>query len=70
MAKVYVVTRAKPMQAEVYVTVKATMKAAEKVVRAEYPNARKEDLHPGMVSFNCKRPDGSWELMFIHEETI
>lgn len=70
MAKVYVVTRAKPMGFERYVTVKATKKEAEKVIRAEYPNARKSENHSDMVDFECKNKDGSWELMFIHEETI
>ena len=70
MAKVYVVTRAKPMGWERYVTVKATKKEAEKVVRAEYPNARKSEMHSDLVSFECKNKDGTWELMFIHEETI
>lgn len=70
MQKVYVVTKAKPMMEEHYVTVKATRKEAERVIRAEYPNARKDSTHPAMDSFTCKNGDGSWIVMFIREETI
>ena len=70
MVKVYVVTKAVPMGPEHYVTVKASKKDAEKVIRADYPNARKDSLHSGFDSYNCKNRDGSWTLMFIREETI
>lgn len=69
--KVYVVTKAKPMMEEVYVTVKATKKEAEKTVRAHYPNARKDSTHPDLDSYVCKnRFDEDWTLMFVREETI
>ena len=70
MAKVYVVTKAVPMGPEHYVTVKASKTDAEKVIRADYPNARKDSLRSGFDSYNCKNRDGSWTLMFIREETI
>ena len=70
MQKVYIVTKAKPMEAEIYVAVKATKKEAEKVVRADYQNARKESDHSGIDSYACKQRDGSWLLMFVREETI
>lgn len=69
--KVYVVTKAQPMMGEHYVTVKAAKKEAEKVIRAEYPNARKEEsLWAGYDSYACKNRDGSWTFMYIREETI
>lgn len=64
MAKVYVVTKAELFQPEVYVTVKATKKEAEKVVRADFPNARKDG-----DSYLCRKGDRE-SLMFVHEETI
>lgn len=70
MQKVYVVTKARPMMAEHYVTVKATKKEAEKVIRAEYPNARKDSTHSGLDSYTCKDSNGSWIIMFVREETI
>jgi hypothetical protein len=70
MQKVYVVTKAELMGPEHYVTVKASKKEAEKVIRAEYPNARKDSTHPDCDSYSCKDRNGKWSLMFIHEETI
>jgi len=70
MQKVYVVTKAEIMAPELYVTVKATKKEAEKFIRADYPNARKDSMHPGLESFYCKDRSGHGSLMFIHEETI
>lgn len=70
MQKVYVVTKARPMMEEHYVTVKATKKEAEKVVRAEYPNARKDSTSHDFDSYACKNRDGSWTIMFVREETI
>lgn len=67
MQKVYVVTKAKPMMEEQYVTVKATKKEAEKVIRAEYPNAQKDSIFD---SYNCKDRNGDWIIMFVREETI
>ncbi len=62
--KVYVVTKAEFLKPEVYVTVKATRKEAEKVIRSDYPNARKEGN-----GYLCRK-NGHEFLMFIHEETI
>ena len=67
MQKVYVVTKAKPMMEEQYVTVKATKKEAEKVIRAEYPNAQKDSIFD---SYTCKNRIGEWIIMFVREETI
>jgi len=67
--KVYVVTRAKPMGVETYVSVKAKRKEAEKVIRAEYPNARSDDHNPAYISYECHKGD-KLELMFIREEEI
>lgn len=70
MQKVYVVTKAKPMMEEHYVTVKATKKEAEKVIRAEYPNAQKDSTRSGFDSYACKNRIGDWIIMFVREETI
>lgn len=67
--KVYVVTSAKPMELEVYETVKPSFKDAEKYIRASYPNARKDEPFGGITSFLCRK-DGRELLMFIHEETL
>ena len=69
MTKVYVVTSAKPMEAEWYETVKGSFKEAEKYIRKSFPNARKDEPFGNITSFVCK--DQKRELlMFIHEETI
>lgn len=69
--KVYVITRAELMHPERYVTVKATKKEAVKVIRGEYPNARLDIMSTNSTeSYTCKNRDGSYELMFIREETI
>ena len=70
MQKVFVVTKAEFMDYEHYVTVKATKKEAEKIIRADYPNARKDSTHPGLESFYCKERSGHEFMMFIREETI
>lgn len=67
--KVYVVTRAEFMSPEIYVTVKATKKDAEKIIRAAYPNAREEHLQSNKWSYLCK-DRGHEFLKFITEETI
>ena len=67
--KVYVVTVAKPMDYEVYKTVKASAKDAEKYIRSMFPNARKDTPHGNVTSFLCK-VYGRDLLMFIHEETV
>lgn len=63
--KVYVVTRAEFFKPEIYVTVKASRKEAEKVIRKDYPNARRDE-----DSYLCKDRAGHESLMFIHEETV
>ena len=68
MAKVYVVTKAEYLEPEIYVAVRATHKAAEAVIKAEFPNARKDSL-PGLNSYLCKKNDHE-SLMFIREEEI
>ena len=51
---VYVITKAKPLEAERYVSVKGSFKDAEKYIRKYYPNARKDDHNPDYVNFLCK----------------
>lgn len=67
--KVYVVTMAKPLQPEVYETVKPSFKEAEKYIRSKFPNARKDEPFGNQTSFYCKA-SGKDYLMFIHEETV
>ncbi len=67
--KVYVVTSAKPLEAEIYETVKTSFKEAEKYIRKSFPNAKKDDPFGNITSFLCKR-NGRDLLMFIHEETL
>ena len=70
MQKVYVVTSAEPMGPERYVTVKATKKEAEKVIRADYPNARRDSMGPDLDSYACKVREGHWIIMCVREVTI
>lgn len=75
--KVYVVTSAEPMEAEIYETVKPSFEEAEKYIRAYFPNARKDNpfgnkkytLNGNITSFICKK-NGNILLMFIREETL
>lgn len=67
--KVYVVTSAKPLELEVYETVKASYKDAEKYIRASFPNARKDEPFGNITSFLCRK-NGKELIMFIHEETV
>ena len=67
--KVYVVTSAKPMELEVYETVKSSAKEAEKYIRASFPNAKKDVPFGNVTGFLCKK-NGIELLMFIHEETV
>ena len=67
--KVYVITSANPMESEIYETVKGSFKDAEKYIRKNFPNARKDEPFRNITSFLCKR-NGNDLLMFIHEETI
>ena len=77
--KVYVVTKALPLQEEVYVSVHQSMKAAEKSIRKDFPNARKDDSNRALINFLCVGPyDGKDKLfgnkqqflMFIREEEL
>jgi hypothetical protein len=67
--KVYVVTSAKPMEMEIYETVKTSFKEAEKYIRKSFPNARKDAPVGNITSFLCKR-NGHDLIMFVHEETL
>ena len=67
--KVYVVTSAEFMGHEVYETVKASAKEAEKYIRSKFPSARKDAPFGNVTSFLCKERGHSL-LMFIHEETV
>jgi len=67
--KVFVVTKAKPMEAEIYETVKSSAKEAEKYIRQKFPNARKDDPFGNVTSFFCKEKDVI-SLMFIREENV
>lgn len=67
--KVYVVTSAKPMEAEIYETVKSSAKEAEQYIRKSFPNARKHEPIVNVTAFLCKK-NGRDLLMFIHEETL
>ena len=69
MSKVFVVTKANPLEPEIYVTVKATAKEAEKYIRGIFPNARKDQPFGGKTSFLCRK-DGADSLMFIREEEL
>ena len=77
--KVYIITKALPMQEEIYVAVKSSMKAAEKFIRKDYPGARKDDLIQDYIDFRCIGPfDWSDRLsgktrefsMYIREEEL
>lgn len=77
--KVYVVTKALPLVAEEYVSVHSSMKAAEKSIRKDFPNAKKDDSNPAYVTFLCIGPYTAEDhlfgrkrqfLMFIHTEEL
>lgn len=69
--KVYVVTAYKPMGAETYVTVKASRKEAEKVIRAKFPNAKLCDGDfSSRKDYECHDKMGNISFMSIQEEAI
>ena len=80
--KVFVVTKAMPLEAEEYLTVKSSAKEAEKFIRKNFPNARKDDFDKKRVSFDCRGdyylagktdqpiPGKDQFLMFVHEEEV
>lgn len=63
--KVYVMTKAKPFEAEQYMGVKATKKAAEKALREVFPHMRKDVGGESYISSK----DNAW-LLFIREEEV
>lgn len=66
--KIYVVTKAQPLSEEVYVSVHASLKSAEKEIRKRFPNARKDDTFG--PSYICKDANGNVSFMFIHSEVL
>ena len=80
--KVFVVTKAMPLKAEEYLTVKSSAKEAEKFIRMDFSNAKKDDFDKKRVSFDCRGdyylagktnqpvPGNDRFLMFIHEEEV
>lgn len=67
--KVFVVTKAKPLQSEIYIGVKKTLKDAEKLLRSEFPHMRKtEDSISNQHNYASDK-DSLW-LLFVHEEEI
>lgn len=62
--KVYVMTKAKPFEAEQYIGVKGTKKAAEMALRETFPNMRKD----GENTYISDK-DNTW-LLFVHEEEV
>lgn len=63
--KVYVITKAKPFQAEQYMGVKSSKKSAEKDLRDAFPYMRKSGFGDNYVSDK----ENTW-LLFIHEEEL
>ena len=63
--KVYVMTKAKPFEAEQYIGVKGTKKAAEKALREVFPHMRKDVGGENYISDK----DNTW-LLLIHEEEV
>ena len=68
--KVYVVTKAKIMEPEMYVAVVASKKQAEKIIRQKFPNAKMDEVRKGVTAFECHDANKKVSLMFIHEEEI
>lgn len=62
--KVYVVTKALPLEEEIYVSVHASMKAAEKAIRKDFPNARKDDGNTKVIVFWCVGPWSVEDVLF------
>lgn len=63
--KVYVMTKARPFQAEQYMGVKSSRKSAEKALRDVFPFMRKSAMGDDYVSDK----ENTW-LLFIHEEEL
>lgn len=63
--KVYVMTKAKPFNEEIFVDVKATKEEAENEFRKQFPYMRVDKDNGDMTSDK----DITW-LLFIHEKEI
>ena len=66
----YVITEADVTGREHYVTTKASKSDAEKFIRADYPNARKDSTHSDFDRFYCEDKSGHDFLMFVREKVI
>lgn len=65
--KVYVMTKAKPFEEEVYIGVASSVKAATKRLRGMYPHMRpSEGSNMSFISDGYENP----LLLFIHEEEV
>ena len=69
--KVYVVTREEEFDQEMYVTVKASKEEAERVIKAECPNAMLEEFDPNtsQTIYDCYGIIQPY-FMYIHEEEV
>lgn len=63
--KVYVMTKAKPFNEEIFVDIKATRKEAESEFKKKFPHMRVDKATGDMASDK----EITW-LLFIHEKTI
>lgn len=63
--KVYVTTKARPFQSEMFLNVHKSRKDAEKYLRSEFPHMRKT----GDSDMFSSDKDTNW-LLFIHEREI
>ena len=71
--KVYVMTKAVPLQAEEFVDVKKSKKEAEKAFRDKFPYMRKSQNFPGstteVYTSQADVRNGGY-MLFIHEKEI
>ena len=66
--KVYIITEAKLFQPERYITIRKSLKEAEKVMRGISPHMRPAESMKGLPSYWT---DASKQcLFFVHEEEI
>lgn len=66
--KVYVITKAKSFEKEIYVGVASTKKKAENILRKEYPHMKKVSEMYGVSSYKDGNPVKY--LLFIREEEV
>lgn len=66
---VYIVTKAEFMGPDLYDSVFASKKAAEKHIRSSYPNAREDCVDDKHWNYLCK-VGNHWFLMFITKESV